>query len=178
MNNTTKRRITKPKARLSVPRFDLEEVVDGLKNGFYVSDIEGNISFANHAFAQMLGYGTKDEIVGLNMAENLYQRKEDRDEFLKKLSQKGHVSDYTINMVGKDGSSITISVKSSYINDKDGKPVGVRGIVEEVAEETTGKKKERALPDLPSFEDKSALDFQHMIIDPLTGLYSYPYFMT
>jgi len=170
-------------ARSSVPRvadrMNLEEVVDGMQNGFYVADRDGNISYANQAFARMLGYPRREEVLGLNMADKLYEKKEDRSEFLKRLEESGYVKDYEIRMVRKDGSRVIISVKSSFVSDKGGATVGVKGIVEEVpAILEPGKKKERAIPDLPPSGEVIAHDLRSLIHDPLTGLYSYQYFMT
>jgi diguanylate cyclase (GGDEF)-like protein/PAS domain S-box-containing protein len=160
-------------------RLSLEDVVDGMKNGFYVADSNGNISYANQAFARILGYSRREDILGLNMAEKLYERKEDRGEFLKRLDESGYVSNYEIRMVRKDGSRVVISVKSSFISDKGGSPLGVKGIVEEVpAVREAGKKKERAIPDLPPKNEMVAQDLRSLIHDSLTGLYSYQYFMT
>jgi diguanylate cyclase (GGDEF)-like protein/PAS domain S-box-containing protein len=159
--------------------FNLEDVVNGMQNGFYVADSNGNISFANQAFARMLGYASRDELIGLNMADRLYERKEDRIQFLKRLDESGYVSDYEIRMVRKDGSKVVISVKSSFVSDHGGAPIGVKGIAEEVAKDKVqGRKKERAVPNIEPRDEAVAQDFRGMIRDPLTGLYNYQYFMT
>ncbi|MBF0620001.1 MAG: sensor domain-containing diguanylate cyclase [Candidatus Omnitrophica bacterium] len=160
-------------------RFNLEDVVDDMKNGFYVADSQGNISFSNQAFARMLGYESKDEILGVNMAEKLYENSEDRATFLKRLQETGYLSDYEVKMVRKDGLPVVISVKSSFISDEDGTPIGVRGLAEPFpAEAGVGKKKVRAIPGGDIQEGSNGKDFYSMIHDSLTGLYAYEYFMT
>lgn len=147
--------------------------------GFYVADKDGNISFASQSFAKILRYASKDEIVGLNLAEKLYEKKTDRQEFLKKLEESGQVNDYPVRMICKDGSRIMLSAHSALISDKDGVPVGVEGILEERAEPKTEKKsKDRKIPDLVTSDDGVATNWESLIKDPLTGLYSYQYFMT
>lgn len=147
--------------------------------GFYAADKEGNISLASNSLATLLHYSNKNEVLGLNMAERLYESKEDRVDFLKKILQEGYVEDYTVNMVCKDGSKIILSVSSTLLLDANGEPVGVEGILEEVKQDTpTGKAAERKVPDLIPVDDDALKNFNFLIKDALTDLYSYQYFMT
>ncbi|MBF0512399.1 MAG: PAS domain-containing protein, partial [Candidatus Omnitrophica bacterium] len=45
--------------------FNLENVIDGMKNGFYIADNNSNISYANEAFAKILRYSRKEDVIGL-----------------------------------------------------------------------------------------------------------------
>jgi PAS domain S-box-containing protein len=110
-------------------RVNLDDIIHSMKSGLYVADNNGNISFANQAFAEIFQYRTRDDIVGLNLAENLYERRKDRITFLRQLMENGFVSDYIIPMVRRDGSRVVISARSNFLKDKTGRVVGVQGIV-------------------------------------------------
>ena len=147
--------------------------------GFYVADKKGNISFASNSFAQLLRYESTSEVVGLNLAEKVYENKMDRDQFLKKLEESGQVQDYPVRMVCKDDTRVILSAHSTLIFDQSGMPIGVEGILEEVSLAALNKKsKERKIPELQGAENNPAQGLEGMMKDPLTGLYNYPYFMT
>ena len=147
----------------------------GVRSGFYAADNDGKISMASQSLARLLRYASKDEVVGLNIADKLYETKSDRGEFLKKLSEEGQVEGYAVSMVRKDGSRVLLSAHSTLVLDDKGEPVGVEGILEEVTHE---KRKPRAIPDLVPVDQNEANSFDGLIKDPLTGLSNYQYFMT
>ena len=154
------------------------KVVDNRNVGFYAADKDGNISVASNSLAAILRYSSKKEVQGLNMAEKLYENKSDRKEFLKKLAQEGRVEGYAVKMVCKDGTRVVLSANSTMLCDEKGEPIGVEGILEEVAQEKTSRKtKERPVPDLVPIDEHAESNFDGLIKDPLTGLYNYQYFM-
>jgi diguanylate cyclase (GGDEF)-like protein/PAS domain S-box-containing protein len=154
------------------------KAADNRNAGFYVADKNGNISVASNSLAMMLRYSSKKEVLGLNMAEKLYENKSDRGEFLKKLTEEGRVEGYAVNMICKDGTRVVLSAHSTLLCDEKGEPIGVEGILEEVAQEkTTTKAKERPVPDLVPIDENAEGNFDGLMKDPLTGLYNYQYFM-
>ncbi|MFH0754084.1 MAG: sensor domain-containing diguanylate cyclase [Candidatus Omnitrophota bacterium] len=146
--------------------------------GFYATDQNGNISVASNSLAKILHYASKEEVVGLNIAEKLYESKSDRSAFLKKLGQEGHIEGYPVNMVCKDGARVVLSARSTLLFNEKGEPIGVEGILEEVAaDQAVTKPGERKIPDLEPLDNSAAIKFDGSIREPLTGLYNYPYFM-
>ena len=83
---------------------------------YYRADTEGNIIMTNPAGAKMLGYDSPEDIIGKNLAKDLYSIPEDRKKFLKELKKrKGNVKDYEVNLKKKDGTPITISTSSLFL---------------------------------------------------------------
>ncbi|MBF0387709.1 MAG: sensor domain-containing diguanylate cyclase [Candidatus Omnitrophica bacterium] len=157
----------------------VRKVAGGRGAGFYAADKDGNISVVSQSLARLLKYSSKEEVVGLNIADKLYETKEDRGAFLKKLSQEGTVEGYAVNMVRKDGSRIVLSAHSTLLCDEAGEPVGVEGVLEEIVPEgAIIKAKDRPIPDLVPINENAANTFDGLIKDPLTGLLNYQYFMT
>ncbi|MBF0331957.1 MAG: sensor domain-containing diguanylate cyclase [Candidatus Omnitrophica bacterium] len=146
--------------------------------GFYMTDQSGMIAVASDSLAKILHYDNKEEVMGLNIAEKLYETKSDRGEFLKKLAQEGHIDGYPVKMVRKDGTRVVLSARSTLLCDENGEPVGVEGILEEVAAEMPAVKSgERHIPDLEPLDHSAAVNFDGSIKEALTGLYNYQYFM-
>ena len=154
------------------------KAMDGRNAGFYVADKDGNISMVSNSLAMILRYSSKKEVLGLNMAEKLYENKSDRGEFLKKLTQEGTVEGFPVNMVCKDGTRIVLSDHSTLLCDEKGEPIGVEGILEEITPQKVVKKsKERPVPDLIPIDENAEGNFDGLMKDQLTGLYNYQYFM-
>jgi len=152
--------------------------LDNRNAGFYVADRNGNISVASNSLASLLRYSSRDEVLGLNMAEKLYEKKSDRGEFLKKLVKEGRVEGYPVNMVCKDGTRVVLSAHSTLLCDEKGEPIGVEGILEVLAQEKPAtRSKERPVPDLVPIPENVEGNFDGLMKDPLTGLYNYQYFM-
>ncbi len=159
-------------------RVNLDDIIHSMKSGLYVADNNGNISFANQAFAEIFQYRTRDDIVGLNLAENLYEKRKDRITFLRQLMENGFVSDYIIPMVRKDGSRVVVSTRSNFLKDKTGRVVGVQGIVKELSEEQEVRgNKGQGIHDWAYEDEETCRALDKLIRDPLTGLYNYQYFM-
>ena len=41
-------------------------LIETVRSGIFLGDAQGKLTYVNHAFAEMLGYGTKDELIGVN----------------------------------------------------------------------------------------------------------------
>ena len=154
-----------------------DKAMNNRNAGFYVADKDGNISVASNSLAALLNYSNQKEVLGLNMAENLYENKSDRGEFLKKLIQEGKVEGYEVKMIRKDGTRVVLSARSTLLCDEKGEPIGVEGILEEIKpQKAVTKSKERPVPDLVPIDENAEGNFDGLMKDPLTGLYNYQYF--
>ena len=64
---------------------------------FYRTDKEGNLLMVNPPGARLLGYHSPEEIIGKNIAKDIYYIPEDRKNFLDELKKrKGTVKDYEV----------------------------------------------------------------------------------
>jgi len=157
------------------------ENADLVKRGIYAADSQGNIFYADQPLAEILHYSNRRELIGLNLAENLYEQRSERDGFLKILSEKGHVSDYAIRMVRKNGTKVVISARSNVVKDQAGKVIGVEGVLKEASEEYEhNETKEKTALEILEIEEKNeqiAKDLETISQDSLTGVYNYQYFL-
>ncbi|MFA5260258.1 MAG: diguanylate cyclase [Candidatus Omnitrophota bacterium] len=157
----------------------LDDIIHSMRSGLYAADNDGNISFANRAFAAMFRFENEKDVVGINLADRLYSQRNDRAVFLKSLNEKGFVSDYRIQMVRRDGSRVIVIAQSNLLKNKTGKVVGVEGILKELPEERVAAK-ESKFPEnaeIIAVDEKAQQDLELLVTDPLTGLYNYQYFI-
>src|SRR3989338_1332221 len=109
-------------------------LTENVKSGVYMADEKGNLFFVNQAFVNMLGYTQKEELLGKNLADELYADPKEREEFLKNMRKIGFVRDYVVRNVRKDGSIALLSATSNFIRDTQGEVVGVEGVVRDITE--------------------------------------------
>ena len=76
-------------------------LVESVHAGIYVADAQGRLVYVNSAFVNIFGYQSKDELIGRDLAEQLYFHPEDRKAFLKDMEKRkkillfsgtGHIS--------------------------------------------------------------------------------------
>ena len=110
------------------------KLVESLRVGIYVADAKGNLVYVNRGFVNILGYASKDEVIGLNLGDNLYVNPEERKELLKKMEKISFVRDYKVKNKRKDGSVVILSVTSNIIYGENSEIVGVEGVVYDITE--------------------------------------------
>ena len=116
--------------------------VEASQSGIYMADAKGNLFYVNNGFVRILGYKSKDEVIGLNLANELYLNPKDREEFLNRMKEKGFVRNYEVQNVRKDGTVVILSATSNFLWDERGQVMGVEGVVYDI---TFNKKLEEAL---------------------------------
>ncbi|MBU4227538.1 diguanylate cyclase, partial [bacterium] len=137
-----------------------QKMIDDLKNSeekyrslyenmpgvYYRTDRKGNVIMVNPPGATLLGYNSPEEIIGKNVAKDLYYIPEDRKIFLEELKKrKGIVKDYVVSLKRGDGTPVTVSTSSHYYYDKEGNIAGVEGIFVDITERKQNEKLQQVL---------------------------------
>lgn len=136
-------------------------LVEESRAGVYIADIEGNLLYVNSAFVTLLGYFNKEELLGKNLAKELYVNPMEREYFLKAMEKTGFVRDYEVRNRRKDGSVVILSVTSNWIKDEANQVIGIEGIVHDVTEkkkiEEMFKEEKDKLTQILNFEESLSL---------------------
>ena len=103
-------------------------------DGIYRTTLGGKYIEANPALIKMLGYGSKDELLAIDIPTQLYARKENRPG----PSKRNRI--FETQLKKKDGSIIEVG-NSSRVIYKGGKPVYYEGIVRDITERKIAEKK-------------------------------------
>ena len=75
--------------------------------GFYRTTADGRVLACNSTFARMLGYASREEVLGCQ-AQQFYFSVEERDQFLKDLQREGSLVNSELRLRRKDGSPIWV----------------------------------------------------------------------
>ena len=117
-------------------------ILESIHDIFYRADQDGNLVMVSPSGAELFGFDTTDELIGMNLAGQLYLNPDDRKTFLAALEREGIVRDYEVTLKRRDGTPITISTTSHIYYGPDGTPAGVEGILRDIS---SRKKAEDAL---------------------------------
>ncbi len=109
-------------------------LVESVRNGIYMADVNDTLFFVNQSFLEILGYQNKDELLGRNIAKDLYRFPQMREEFLRQMQRQGFVRDYEFEVLRADGAVVTLLATSNFIRNELGDVIGVEGIVHDVSE--------------------------------------------
>lgn len=100
--------------------------------GLFRTTLEGKVLEANERFAQMLGYMSREEILGIDSIVRHYADPAVRKQVMARLQAEGSVENVEAEMVRTDGSRIWILYSGCYYPDK--------GWIEGVSEDITERK--------------------------------------
>jgi len=95
------------------------ELVDNARMGIYRSNKEGFLSDANPALVTLLGYATKEELIGRRLDCEIYVKVEDRDLILRRAESEFQV-DAEVSWKRKDGNIIIVRLFGQTIRADDG----------------------------------------------------------
>ncbi len=109
-------------------------LIENVHCGVYIADPQGELHYVNEALVDILGYAGKQELIGLNLARDLYLEPQQREVFLKAMEKTGFVRNYEVRNKRKDGSVVLLSATSHFIHNESGTVIGIEGIVLDITE--------------------------------------------
>ncbi len=111
-----------------------KSVVDNMIDIYYRIDINQNLIIVSPSGLSELGYDSFEEVIGKNVSNTFYYNPDDRVKLLNALKENGQVENFHVVLKHKNGKAIDFEVNSKLIFDKNGKPVGVEGILRNITE--------------------------------------------
>ncbi|MFA3783987.1 PAS domain S-box protein [Melioribacteraceae bacterium 4301-Me] len=116
-----------------------------LKDAIYESTPDGKLLELNPSGYELLGIDPNYPLAKIDIANELYVHKEDRERFKQKLERDGYVKNYEINIKKKNGEIVTVLETAMAVKDQNGKIISYRGILRDI---TDAKKSEMQLKNL------------------------------
>jgi PAS domain S-box-containing protein len=118
-------------------------ILENIEDGYYETDLPGNLTFFNDSLCRTLGY-SKDEMIG--MSNKQYTDEENRKKLFAAFNEVYRTGEPTKGfdwqVFTKDGAKLFGEVSVSLIKDSKGQPTGFRGIARDITER---KRAEEAL---------------------------------
>ncbi len=135
-------------------------VINTMLDGFYRCDMEGNLIEVNPATAAMYGFAGPEDMLGVNIARELYFYPEQRAAFVERIKRTGAVSGFEVTMKRVDGTLFEVEANSILVHDATGKPIGVEGVIRDI---TARKQAEYELSENARFLDSVLENIPNMI---------------
>jgi PAS domain S-box-containing protein len=121
-------------------------ILDGIEEGYFEIDRRGNPTFFNDAMSKILGYSA-DELMTKNHREYTHPKTAQKlSQIFSKVYETGRparVLNYEV--ITKDGTKKILYLSASLMRDADGKPIGFRGIVQDVTDQLIAEKQREQL---------------------------------
>ena len=138
-------RITTQKA-LEQEEEKYRNILEGMEEGYFETDLRGKLTFYNNATAEILGWSRK-ELAGMSFRQFLRPQTALRIfRTLADIQRTGsRRSAFGFDIIRKDGSPRSIELSAQLIRGVDGSPCGFRGIGRDVTERLQAEKERKRL---------------------------------
>jgi len=99
---------------------------------YYRTDRDGLVTIISPSVKIQAGYDP-EEVIG-HPVTDFYLDPDERETFNLNLKQYGFVNDYELQLLAKDGRVIEVSASSKIVLGKNGKPLGVEGLLRDITD--------------------------------------------
>jgi len=147
-------------------------LVDEINDGFYTSDLRGNLTFANRALARVLGVESPQALIGRNFVEFLPPEKvaDLAEQYRAVMSAGAKTNAIETEVVRPDGTRAAIEIKPQIIFEA-GRPVGNRGTLRDISERRRAEEEiQRRLEELEAINRVSTRMRSAQTLDELLPL--------
>ncbi len=132
-------------------------LVENPTYGICQFDVDGHFLDVNEALVKMLGYGTKEELMAVNLATEIIRDPVERAQLFEAYRRTGYIKSIEVEWKRKDGTPMRVLLSGRQVGGESGAPDGCEIIAEDITAQ-------RASED----------HLRHMAAtDPLTGLANY-----
>jgi PAS domain S-box-containing protein len=133
-------------------------IFESFEDLYYQTDDDGIITILSPSLNRLTGW-TVDELAGQPITK-IYVNPGDRKALLEEIARTGHVRDYEVLLLKRDGTKTPASVSANRIRHADGTPAGIAGTIRDI---TRRKRAEDALRE-------SEAKFRSLVENALEGI--------
>ncbi len=119
-------------------------IFDNSAEGIFQSSLEGRFLTVNNALADILGYESKEQLLKVNIAKDIYKTEEDRIKLARELKEKGYVKNYKIALKKKGGGEVFVRLNDKLISDGNGNGYYYEGNMFDITEQVVAEEELKA----------------------------------
>ena len=108
------------------------ELFDNIQEGLFFSTPGGRFIEVNDAMVRMLGYGSREELLQIDIPVDLYFSPEERERHSEVMKENGHLRNFEAKLRRKDGSPIHVLINAFGLHDNMGRLLQIRGLMLDV----------------------------------------------
>jgi len=110
------------------------ELFDNIQEGVFFASPEGRFIEVNDALVRMLGYDSREELLEIDIAGQLYTSAERLQQFYRSTEEQGMVRNYEETLRRKNGGLIHTLQNAFVVRDGQGKVAQYRGVILDITE--------------------------------------------
>jgi PAS domain S-box-containing protein len=146
--------LKKAKRKLIESDQKFRNIINNLDEAYFSTALDGTLLEHNPALNRVLGFDVNKDLKGFHIPD-LWESKEDRQDYLKKLLANDSISKYQIKAKNQQGKSIILLVSAHLVKDECNRPQKIEGIFLDITERKLAEESQRA------YEEKFELAFKH-----------------
>jgi two-component system cell cycle sensor histidine kinase/response regulator CckA len=113
------------------------DFIENASFGIFRANAQGDLLDANPALVSMLGYGSKEELLLLNLQRDVYEKPEDREFAVRTYQLNGRGNGVEVSWKRKDQKTITVRLCGRIVRDRENEIKHYEVIAEDVTEKRT-----------------------------------------
>jgi two-component system NtrC family sensor kinase len=108
------------------------ELFDNIQEGLFFSTPAGRFVEVNDALVRMLGYGSREELLQVNIPTQIYFSPQQRELHAQTMEREGQLRNFEATLRRKDGSPIHVLINAFGLYDHVGRLLQIRGLMLDV----------------------------------------------
>ena len=121
-------------------------ILENIEEGYFETDLEGNLTFFNNPFCKIMGY-SPGQLMGMNTRQYMTPETAERMDLMAKRLREHRMpenaTDYDVIRPG--GDKVMLELSFSLREDPDGRPIGFRGVLRDVSERKKAEEEKHKL---------------------------------
>lgn len=109
-------------------------IVENIQDLVYRTDLMGRLVWVTPAGVSLTGYKTTEELIGKDVATEIYDNPRDREALLALVAREGKVENYPLTLKAGDGTLRYVTTSSHFYYDHDGAPLGIEGVLHDITD--------------------------------------------
>ncbi len=110
------------------------ELFGNIQEGLFFANPEGGFVEVNDALVRMLGYSTREELLQVDIANQVYGSSERYREFAAPMQADGVVRNHEVALRRKDGSAVHVMINAFAVRDTHGHITQYRGLMLDISD--------------------------------------------
>ena len=119
------------------PEESYRSLTEGALYGIYRSTVDGRFLTVNPALVEMLGYGSRTELLAVDLARDVYADPDERRNLIEKYRGQGRIEGVEVEWRKKDGSGVLVRLSGRPVHGRAGNLECFEMIAEDVTERRT-----------------------------------------
>ena len=109
------------------------ELFDNIQEGLFFSTPDGRFIEVNDALVRMLGYGSRKELLQVDVRTQIYFSPEDHQELAREMQEHGVVRNHEETLRRRDGSAVYVLINAFAVRDTQGRVIQFRGLMLDIS---------------------------------------------